>query len=290
MTTTNTRTVAACPTRPRAWPAETLAQLHADAAAGHRPLPAAAVGAAAAAAPGAVGRRLRRPGRGIEFCAEAAGPHHRRGQRRRDLLHAVQAPPQRRLHRRGLHQHALRDHGRRPDLGLGQRPPRHRPRRDHGGRPDHPGADRVQRGVRLRAGGDGQLGVLRQPDARVHQPARRRPALRRARRAHPRRRTGVRLQAGLPGAGRLPRRPRRRGRRRRARLPAGPAAGPRARLGRAGRGRRAPTAPPPRPPRRRHLRARRRHPAARGRAGRHSSTDSPANDPDETPAGGEDKA
>ena len=50
---------------------------------------------------------------------------------------------------------------------VGQRPPRHRPRRDHRRRPDHPRADRVQRGVRLRAGRDGQLGVLRQPDARV---------------------------------------------------------------------------------------------------------------------------
>ena len=34
------------------------------------------------------------------------------------------------------------------------------------GRRDHPRAGRVQRGLRLRAGGDGQLGVLRQPDAR----------------------------------------------------------------------------------------------------------------------------
>ena len=36
--------------------------------------------------------------------------------------------------------------------------------RDHRRRPDHPRARRVQRGLRLRAGGDGQLGVLRQPD------------------------------------------------------------------------------------------------------------------------------
>ena len=54
--------------------------------------------------------------------------------------------------------------------------PRRRQRRDHRGRQGHPGAHRVQRGLRLRARGDGQLGVLRQPDARVRQAARRRPA------------------------------------------------------------------------------------------------------------------
>ena len=44
------------------------------------------------------------------------------------------------------------------------------------GRHGHPRARRVQRGLRLRAGGDGQLGVLRQPDAGVGGRARRRPA------------------------------------------------------------------------------------------------------------------
>ncbi len=42
--------------------------------------------------------------------------------------------------------------------------PRRRQRRDHRGRQGHPGAHRVQRGLRLRARRDGQLGVLRQPD------------------------------------------------------------------------------------------------------------------------------
>ena len=60
-----------------------------------------------------------------------------------------------------------------------QGPPRHRPRRDHRGRQGHPRAHRVQRRLRLRAGRDGQLGVLRQPDARVGHRARRRPARRR---------------------------------------------------------------------------------------------------------------
>ena len=48
-----------------------------------------------------------------------------------------------------------------------QGPPRRRPRRDDRRRQGHPRAPRVQRGLRLRAGRDGQLGVLRQPDARV---------------------------------------------------------------------------------------------------------------------------
>ena len=42
------------------------------------------------------------------------------------------------------------------------------------GRQDHPRARRVQRGLRLRPGRHGQLGVLRQPDPGVHHGARRR--------------------------------------------------------------------------------------------------------------------
>ena len=53
---------------------------------------------------------------GIEFCAEHARPDHGRGRRGRDVLHDVQAPPDRRVPRRRLHQHAVRDHGRRRDL------------------------------------------------------------------------------------------------------------------------------------------------------------------------------
>ena len=47
------------------------------------------------------------------------------------------------------------------------RAPRRRPRRDDRRRHDHPGARRVPGRLRLRPGGDGQLRVLRQPDARV---------------------------------------------------------------------------------------------------------------------------
>ena len=105
--------------------------------------------------------------RGIEACAEILGHQRRRGERRGDLLHDVQAPPRRRLPRRRLHQHALRDHGRRPDLRAAQGPPRHRQRRDHRGRQGHPRAHRVQRRLRLRAGDDGQLGVHGQHDPGV---------------------------------------------------------------------------------------------------------------------------
>ena len=45
--------------------------------------------------------------------------------------------------------------------------PGRRQRRDERRWPDHVGKGRVQRGLRFRAGDDGQLGVLRQPDARV---------------------------------------------------------------------------------------------------------------------------
>ena len=62
------------------------------------------------------------------------------------------------------------------DLRAAQGPPRRRQRRDHRRRQDHPRARRVQRGLRLRPGDDGQLGVHGQPDARVGDPAGRRPA------------------------------------------------------------------------------------------------------------------
>ena len=64
-------------------------------------------------------RGLRSRPTGIEVCAEHPRPHHRRGQRRRDVLHDVQAPPGRRLPRRRLHQHAVRGDGRRRDLRRG---------------------------------------------------------------------------------------------------------------------------------------------------------------------------
>ena len=87
-----------------------------------------------------------------------------RGHRGGQLLHHVQAPPGRRLPRRRVHQLAVRGHGRRPDPRRTARAPRRGRRRDHAGRPGQPRAPGVQRRLRLRAGDDGELGVLRQHD------------------------------------------------------------------------------------------------------------------------------
>ena len=121
-------------------------------------LPAGPLGAAADAAPRA---ERRGPGdrRGHRGVRRDPRHHRRRGLRRRDVLHDVQAPPGRRLPRRRLHQHAVRGDGRRRDLRAAQGAPRRRQRRDHRGRRDHPRARRVQRRLRLRPGDDGQLGV-----------------------------------------------------------------------------------------------------------------------------------
>ena len=134
-----------------------------------RALPRGPLGPAADAAPRAVGRG---PGDARGHRGLRRDPRHlrRRGQRRRDLLHDVQAQARRRLPRRRLHQHAVRGHGWRPDLRAAQGAPRRRQRRDHRRRQDHPRARRVQRGLRLRPGDDGQLGVHGQPDARVGRP------------------------------------------------------------------------------------------------------------------------
>ena len=152
---------------------------------------------------------------GIEACADDPRHLRRRGQRRRDVLHDVQAQAGRRLPRRRLHQHAVRGDGRRRDLRAAQGPPRRRQRRDHRGRQGHPRARRVQRGLRLRAGDDGQLGVHGQHDPRLGRPARRRPARGQGGHLHPRP-ADLHLEGGRAGARRLPRRPRRRGPRRRA--------------------------------------------------------------------------
>ena len=95
-------------------------------------------------------------------------------------------------------------------------------------------------------GDDGQLGVLRQPDADLGaRPGRPDPGRSRGR-PDPRREHGGHLQAGVPGAGRLRRRPGRRGRRGRhadpARHRAGPAIGADGRSGPAGSTSRADTA------------------------------------------------
>ena len=102
----------------------------------HRPLPGRALGAAADAAPGAElpGLRLARGRRALR---RGARPDQGRGRRGRDVLHDVQAPPDRPAPGQRLHQHAVRrprwpeDHGR----AVGR--PRRAPRRDGGRRLDH---------------------------------------------------------------------------------------------------------------------------------------------------------
>ena len=185
---------------------------------GHRPLPAAALGAAAAAAPGAVRGRLRHRPTASTFCAELLDLTTRRGRPAVATFYTqYKRHPNGDVHGRRLHQHAVRDHGRRRDLRRALRAPRRRPRRDHRRRQDHPRARRVQRRLRLRAGGDGQLGVLRQPDARVGHASSSTTCAPASRSRPPAAPTGVHVQGGLPRARRLPRRPRRRGRRRRRR-------------------------------------------------------------------------
>ena len=158
---------------------DTLARLEVDAKEIIAPLPAGPLGAAAAAAPRAVRGGLRQPA-----TASSSAPTQL------DLTTAEVAAvatfytmykrrPIGEYTRRRLHQHAVRGHGRRPDLRHAQGAPRRRPRRDHRGRQGHPRAPRVQRRLRLRAGDDGQLGVLRQPDPGVGHRARRRAAGRR---------------------------------------------------------------------------------------------------------------
>ena len=141
---------------------------------------------------------------GIAFCASQLGPDRRRGHRGRHVLLDVPAHPDRRVPGRGLHQHAVRDHGRRRDPRRAAGPSGRPRRADHRRRPGHPRTHRVQRRLRLRAGRDGQLGVLRQPDPVVGTRSRRRAA-RRASRRRPRRgaplctfRETARILAGLP--------------------------------------------------------------------------------------------
>ena len=153
-------------------------------------------------------------GRGHRGVCRGARAQPGRRLRGRDLLHDVQAPADGRVPRRRLHQHAVRGDGRRRDLRAAQGPPRRRQRRDHRGRQGHPRAHRVQRRLRLRAGDDGQLGVLRQPDARSRGRAGRRAAVGRGG-PGTRGAADLHLARGRAGARRVPRRPGRRGRGRR---------------------------------------------------------------------------
>ncbi|CAA9339016.1 MAG: NADH-ubiquinone oxidoreductase chain E, partial [uncultured Friedmanniella sp.] len=184
-----------------------------------RPLPAAALGPAADAAPGAERGGPGDAGRHRGLRGDP-GPQHRRRQRGGHLLHDVQAAAGREVPRRGLHHGALRDHGRRRGLRPAAVPPGDRQRRDHRRRPGHPGAPGVQRRLRLRPGDDGQLGVLRQHHTRAGGGGGGRAACRRPGTADPRG-AGGQLEGDRAGAGRVPRRPGRRGSYLRCRLPAG---------------------------------------------------------------------
>src|SRR3954469_16252077 len=208
-----------------------------------RPLPAVAVRAAPAAAPGAVGRGVRQPGR-HPLLRRGAGADHGRGLGRRDVLHDVQAHAVRRAPGQRVHEHPVRGAGRRRHLraaeGQAGRGSRGDGRRARRARVDHPGARGVPGRVRPGAGPAGELRVLRQPDRRVGRAAGRRAAARRAAAADPRcaadrpadRRAGAGRDLPGPadiGAGQLPR----------PRDPARRGAGHRPRLGGAGDARRA---------------------------------------------------
>src|SRR5215472_5798807 len=172
----------------------------------HRQVPAVAVGPASAAppGPGRAGLRLRRRHR---LLRPPPRPDRGRGERGGELLHDVQALPGRRVPRGRVHQHAVRRHGRRPDPRQPARAPRRGRRRAHRRRQGQPGARRVQRRLRLCAGGHGELGILRQHDPGLRAQAGRRPAGGRAGRAHARRTAAGHLEAGGPDPGRVPRRP-----------------------------------------------------------------------------------
>src|SRR5690606_26394137 len=97
---------------------------------------------------------------------------------------------------------AVRDHGRRRDPRRPAGAPGRPGGRDHRGRGGDAGTHRMQRRLRLRAGGDGELGVLRQPDPGVGSGTGRRTAVGTAPGTDPRR-TTVQLPADRPD----PRRP-----------------------------------------------------------------------------------
>ena len=127
--------------------------------------PQAALGAAADAAPGAVRRGLRHPRRHRAAAPRSSAsppprsPRSRRSTRctsaARSATTTSASAPTRCARCMGGDAifDALKDH---LDVGNDE---------TTDGRQGHPRARRVQRGLRLRAGGDGQLGVLRQPDA-----------------------------------------------------------------------------------------------------------------------------
>ena len=136
----------------------------------HRPLPAVAVGAAAAAAPGAVGGGLRQPGR-HRFCAEVLELTTAEVSAVATFYTMYKRTPC------GEHLVSVCTNTLCAALGgdaiyatlsrtLGRRARGDRGRARHA-RVDHPGARRVPGGLRPGPGAAGQLRVLRQPDRRV---------------------------------------------------------------------------------------------------------------------------
>ena len=88
---------------------------------------------------------------GMRFCAEMLDLTTAEVTAVATFYSMYRRKPARRLPGRRLHQHAVRGDGRRRDLRRAPGAPGRRQRRDHRGRQGHPGAHRVQRGLRLRA-------------------------------------------------------------------------------------------------------------------------------------------
>ena len=95
---------------------EVLARLMPDADADHQQVPAAEVGAAAAAAPGPVGGRLRLRRRDRVLRREVRADRGRGHRGVVTFYTMYKRQPVGRVPRGRVHQHAVRDHGRRPDL------------------------------------------------------------------------------------------------------------------------------------------------------------------------------
>ena len=147
------------PTRDRASDARRAAR-------DHRALPAGALGAAADAAPGAERRGYVTP-EGIEVCAELLGLTAAEVAAVATFYTMYKRRPVGDYHVGVCTNTLCAVMGGDAIFAAAQGPSRRRQRRDHRRRQGHARARRVQRRLRLRAGRDGQLGVLRQPDART---------------------------------------------------------------------------------------------------------------------------
>ena len=130
------------------------------------PLPAGPVGAAADAAPGAERRGSGDPGAGSRSAPRSSGITTAEVSGVATFYTMYKRRPVGEYHVGVCTTALCAIMGGDEVLRQAARSSRDRQRRDHRRRQDHPGAHGVQRGLRLRAGDDGQLGVLRQ-----HHPA-----------------------------------------------------------------------------------------------------------------------